>query len=99
MPELASMAYQVLNAARCWRYVESGELGSKVEGAAWLERRDPDPTQGLLDAALAYQRAAFPISRRADGERVRGAGGGDAPGAVLIYGGKRAVWWRRHTDV
>jgi len=61
MPELASMAYQVLNAARCWRYLESGELGSKVEGAAWLERGDPDPdTRALLDAALAYQRGDIP---------------------------------------
>jgi hypothetical protein len=61
MPELASMAYQVLNEARCWRYLESGELGSKVEGAAWLERRDPDPdTRALLDAALAYQRGGIP---------------------------------------
>jgi predicted nucleotidyltransferase len=61
MPELASMAYQVLNAARCWRYLESGELGSKVEGAGWLERRDPDPdTRALLDAALAYQRGGIP---------------------------------------
>ena len=60
-PELASMAYQVLNAARCWRYLESGELGSKVEGAAWLERRDPDPdTRALLDAAMAYQRGGTP---------------------------------------
>jgi predicted nucleotidyltransferase len=61
LPELASMAYRVLNAARSWRYMETGELGSKVEGAAWLERRDPDPdTQALLDAALAYQRGGVP---------------------------------------
>ena len=61
MPEVASMAYQVLNAARCWRYLESGELGSKVEGAAWLERRDLDPDiRALLDAALAYQRGGTP---------------------------------------
>jgi streptomycin 3"-adenylyltransferase len=56
-PELASMAYQVLNAARSWRYLETGALGSKAEGAAWLEHRDPDPdTRVLLLAALAYQR-------------------------------------------
>ena len=61
MPELASMAYQVLNAARSWRYLETGELGSKVEGAAWLERRDPDPdTRVLLDAALRFQRGGTP---------------------------------------
>jgi streptomycin 3"-adenylyltransferase len=70
MPELASMAYQVLTAARCWRYVETGELGSKAEGAAWLERRHPDPaTRVLLDAALAYQRGGAPD--RPDERRVR----------------------------
>jgi predicted nucleotidyltransferase len=61
MPELASIAYQVLNAARSWRYLETGVLGSKVEGAAWLERRDPDPdTRVLLDTALTYQRGGTP---------------------------------------
>lgn len=56
-PELASMAYRVLNAARSWRYVETGALGSKVEGAAWMGSRDPDPDVAmLLGAALAYQR-------------------------------------------
>ena len=60
-PEFASMAYRVLNAGRSWRYVETGELGSKVEGAAWLERRDPDPDlHELLDAALAFQRGDLP---------------------------------------
>src|SRR4029453_13194250 len=47
-PELASMAYLVLNAARSWRYLETGELGSKVEGAAWLERRGLDPGMRVL---------------------------------------------------
>ena len=61
MPEFASMAYQVLNGARCLRYLETGDLGSKVEGAAWLERRDPDPdVHVLLDAALAFQRGDRP---------------------------------------
>jgi streptomycin 3"-adenylyltransferase len=56
-PAAASMAYQVLNGARGLRYVESGELGSKSEGAVWLEARDPDPdVHALLAAALAYQR-------------------------------------------
>jgi predicted nucleotidyltransferase len=60
-PELASMAYRVLNAARSWRYVESGDLGSKVEGAAWLKRRHSDPRiRALLDAAVAYQQGAEP---------------------------------------
>jgi hypothetical protein len=57
MPELASMAYRVLNVARSWRYLETGDLGSKVEGVAWLKRRDPDPNvHALLDTALAFQR-------------------------------------------
>ncbi len=61
MPNLASMAYRVLNAARSWRYLETGELGSKVEGAMWLERMDPDPDlHRLLDAALAFQRGDVP---------------------------------------
>jgi predicted nucleotidyltransferase len=61
MPECASVAYQVLNGARCLRYLETGDLGSKVEGAAWLGRRDPDPdVRVLLDAARAYQRGDTP---------------------------------------
>jgi predicted nucleotidyltransferase len=61
MPELASMAYRALNAARSWRYLETGDLGSKTEGAAWLKRRDSDPrVHALLDVALAYQRGAVP---------------------------------------
>jgi streptomycin 3"-adenylyltransferase len=61
MPELASMAYRVLNAARSWRYLETGELGSKVEGAMWLKRVNPDPDlHALLDAALAFQRGDVP---------------------------------------
>jgi hypothetical protein len=43
------------------RYLETGDLGSKVEGAAWLEHRDPDPdVHVLLDAALAFQRGDTP---------------------------------------
>ena len=61
MPECASMAYQVLNGARCLWYMETGDLGSKLEGAEWLEHRDPDPdVRVLLDAALAYQRGDTP---------------------------------------
>jgi Aminoglycoside adenylyltransferase, C-terminal domain len=56
LPESASMAYQVLNGARILRYLETGELGSKAEGAAWLQGANPDPdTHALLDAALTYQ--------------------------------------------
>jgi predicted nucleotidyltransferase len=61
MPEHTSIAYRVLNAARSWRYLETGELGSKVEGAAWLGRAHPSPNVGaLLDAALAFQRGQAP---------------------------------------
>src|SRR5207244_2123888 len=38
-PEFASIAYRVLNAARSWRYLETGELGSKMEGAEWARHR------------------------------------------------------------
>jgi len=62
MPELASMAYRVLNASRSWRYVETGDLGSKVEGAAWLRHREPADPQlhALLDAVLSFQRGETP---------------------------------------
>jgi hypothetical protein len=61
MPELASTAYRVLNAARSWRFLETGALGSKVEGAAWVRA----VTRGwdvipLIDAALAFQRGEVP---------------------------------------
>jgi streptomycin 3"-adenylyltransferase len=69
MPDLASMAYRVLNAARSWRYLETGEVGSKVEGAMWLKRMDSDPDlHRLLDAALAFQRGDVPD--RPDGRAV-----------------------------
>ena len=61
MPELASMAYRVLNAARTWRYVETGELGSKVEGAAWAREQGEDAQEmALIDAALVYQHGGEP---------------------------------------
>jgi len=61
MPELASMAYRVLNAGRSWRFLEAGTLGSKVEGAAWVRRRDAGlDGMPLIDAALAFQRGEIP---------------------------------------
>jgi predicted nucleotidyltransferase len=61
LPASASMAYQVLNGARCLRYLETGELGSKAEGGVWLQERDPDPeVRALMDAALVYQRGGAP---------------------------------------
>ena len=61
LPEFASIAYQVLNGARCLRYLETGELGSKAEGAAWLERHDANPdVHELLETALTYQSGDSP---------------------------------------
>lgn len=61
MPELASMAYRVLNAARSWRYLETGDLGSKLEGATWLKLRTPNKeVHALVDAALAFQSGEAP---------------------------------------
>jgi predicted nucleotidyltransferase len=63
LPESASLAYQVLNGARCLRYLETGQIGSKVEGAEWLKASDPDPeVHTLVDAALAYQRGDAPVA-------------------------------------
>jgi predicted nucleotidyltransferase len=61
LPESASLAYQVLNGARCLRYLATGELGSKGEGVAWLAANDPDAgVHELIDAALLYQRGGAP---------------------------------------
>jgi predicted nucleotidyltransferase len=69
MPDLTSIAYRVLNAARSWRYLKTGELGSKVEGATWLGRADPGPNvPELLGAVLAFQRGEAP--RRPEGRMV-----------------------------
>jgi hypothetical protein len=64
LPESASMAYQVLNGARCLRYLETGALGSKAEGGIWLREHDPDPeVRALIDTALVYQRGDAPEHR------------------------------------
>lgn len=61
LPEFAAVTYRVLNAARSWRYLETGDLGSKVEGGAWLERRIPDPdVHALLEAAMTFQQGNVP---------------------------------------
>ena len=46
--------YSVLNACRAWRFAAVDVLGSKLEGAAWVRARWPDP--GLIDAAVALRR-------------------------------------------
>ncbi len=56
-PEFAWIAYRILNAARSWRYLETGALGSKVEGAEWL-RANPSVSPGdvaLVDVSLVFQ--------------------------------------------
>jgi len=60
------MAYRVLNAARSWRFLETGALGSKVEGAAWVRDRSEDAEHTrIIDAALGFQRGD-PIEPPAD---------------------------------
>jgi len=50
----AAAEYMVLNACRAWRYAETGELVSKLEGGEWaLARVAP---QALITEALALQR-------------------------------------------
>jgi predicted nucleotidyltransferase len=46
--------YQVLNACRIWRFLEEGELVSKIAGGDWMASRLPDPS--LVEAALKRQR-------------------------------------------
>ncbi len=56
MPEFACTAYRVLNAARSWRYLETGALGSKIEGADWVRANDPRAgDRALIDASVAFQ--------------------------------------------
>ncbi len=60
-PALSSMAYRVLNAARSWRYLETGALGSKVEGAAWVRQQPGDAGDlQLIETALAVHRGETP---------------------------------------
>jgi streptomycin 3"-adenylyltransferase len=54
--EHASTTYQVLNAARAWRFVETGEIVSKTEGGTWARSRVDDPA--VIDAALAHRSTA-----------------------------------------
>jgi streptomycin 3"-adenylyltransferase len=44
----------VLNACRNWRYLEEGEIGSKLAGAEWAMERAPDPA--LINEALARRK-------------------------------------------
>lgn len=42
--------YSVLNAARAWRFADTDQLGSKLDGAAWAADRWPKPQ--LINAAI-----------------------------------------------
>lgn len=52
--ENATSEYRVLNACRCWRLIEDGSLGSKIEAGLWALSRTDDA--GLVAAALSRQR-------------------------------------------
>ncbi len=64
----ASASYQVLNAARAWRFAETGEIASKTEGGAWARSRAADPA--IIDAALAHRSAASAEHPAAEGAGV-----------------------------
>jgi len=51
-----SLGYAVLSACRCARTLETGEPGSKLEGAAWARDRMPQ-WSWLIDAAIADRRS------------------------------------------
>ena len=55
----ASFAYRVLTACRAWRFLDEDMLDSKIGAGEWARPRLPDP--GLVDAALAAQRALAPM--------------------------------------
>lgn len=52
--ELVS-ANSVLNACRCWRYIETGEFGSKLAGAQWASRQPDCPS--VVQAAIQARAA------------------------------------------
>lgn len=51
-----SSEYQVLNAARVWRYLDEGVFCSKIAGGHWARPRMQDA--GLVDAAMRRQMGA-----------------------------------------
>jgi streptomycin 3"-adenylyltransferase len=50
----ASPSYQVLNAARAWRFFEDNSICSKSEGGEWARERVTESS--VIDEALAYRR-------------------------------------------
>lgn len=51
--EHASPSYQVLNAARAWRFIEENVLCSKLEGGEWARRRNA--YTATVDAAIKHR--------------------------------------------
>ena len=49
-----SPSYQVLNAARAWRFLEEGVICSKTEGGRWARTRVSDPSP--IEIALKHRR-------------------------------------------
>ena len=78
-----SSEYQVLNAARAWRYLDEGVFCSKIAGGRWARLRMRDA--GLVDAAMRRQMGADDF--RLDAVAVRALVGSvrrrlaEAPGA------------------
>jgi streptomycin 3"-adenylyltransferase len=54
--ENASPTYQVLTAARAWRFAAEDVICSKTDGAQWARQRVDDPR--VIDAALEHRRGA-----------------------------------------
>lgn len=52
--------YVVLNACRALRFVETGELVSKVDGGVWVLRQAPDIDTTVVRSALGRQTGAKP---------------------------------------
>ena len=48
-----SRAYALLNACRAWRYLETGDVVSKIAGGAWARSRIDDPR--IIESALGEQ--------------------------------------------
>jgi streptomycin 3"-adenylyltransferase len=53
------LAYRVLTTCRVLRFLHDGALVSKIAAGVWARDRVPDP--GLVDLALAAQRAEIPM--------------------------------------
>ncbi len=68
--ECATPTYTVLNACRAYRFLVTGDLVSKLDGAAWA-RCQPSaaPFVPAIDAAVAHQRTGSSVTP--DGDEAR----------------------------